>query len=83
MYVIKCYNDDEEFYKIGITSRTIEKRFNGNSSLPYRYKIIQSIEHKYDIIYDLETILHKYYREYKYTPKIYFKGSNECFKISK
>ena len=38
VYIIKCWNEEEEFYKIGKTYRKISRRFlKGNSiALPYQ-----------------------------------------------
>lgn len=77
-YVIRCFNDTEEFYKIGITSQTIEKRYRGK--LPYNYEIIQQVDGPSSLVYDLEKLMLKTYKN-NYTPLIPFKGSvRECFK---
>ncbi len=36
LYVILCRNNEEAFYKIGITLHSVEKRFKG--VMPYKYK---------------------------------------------
>ena len=82
LYIIKCYNDVENFYKIGITNKnTIEERFYHKSLMPYKYEIIKIIESKEDpiYIYELERSLHKIHSSIKYEPKIKFAGSTECF----
>lgn len=80
LYIINCFNNDESFYKIGITSNSLEKRFNCSHWMPYNYKIIKIIESEdSDYIFDLEKKLHKINRKYKYKPKIFFDGFSECF----
>mgnify|MGYP000243360052 FL=1 len=75
LYVIKLYNETEEFYKIGITSKeTIVARFN---SIPYEYDIISLYKHKdSSFIMDLESKLLSL--ESKYKPNTYFQGESEC-----
>ena len=81
LYVIRCFNGNEEFYKIGITSFTIKKRFTRKRDMPYQYEIIQEIKDSAENIYDLEKILHRVYAYWKYKPLISFAGETECFKI--
>jgi hypothetical protein len=77
-YIIKCSNENEEFYKIGRTFSTIYDRFCSN--IPYNYEIIQIREsedgHK---IYCLEKTFKRINKDNKYTPKLDFHGKQECF----
>ena len=76
LYVIKF----PEFYKVGITQSSIDRRFSGK-----KYP-------KFDIIYQYKTsltnaeILEKwclnYLSEYMYEPDIFVGGHTECFKMS-
>lgn len=82
LYIINCYNDNENFFKIGITKHLdLKKRFIGesNSVMPYKYKIIKQVQSSPSIIYDLETKLHQVCKEYEYRPLISFGGEFECF----
>lgn len=79
LYVIKCYNEKEEFIKIGITSQTIFERFKRFDRFPYSYEIIYQKEGESEFIYNLEKHYHRTFRDYRYQPKILFKGSSECF----
>lgn len=81
LYVIKCFNQNEEFYKIGITSKSIKERYNTAHRMPYQYEIIQEITDIANNVYCLEKILCKIYCNYKYNPIIFFDGFTECFKI--
>lgn len=73
--------------KIGVTTRTIEDRtseilvamFKKYREFPYckpkRFK-------KVDDVYCKEALLHKYFKECKYTTKYKFGGSTEFFNVS-
>lgn len=79
LYVLECFNDTERFYKIGITSLSIKKRYASTRDLPYAYSVVKEIVGDGAYIYDLEKELHKEHKVYKYTPSIQFKGNTECF----
>lgn len=79
LYILRCWNDEEEFFKIGRTFTTVKKRFLGKN-LPYQYEIIKVIENenaKY--IYNLENELKRKNKINKYLPKKHFNGKHECF----
>lgn len=78
IYLVKCFNDTESFYKIGKTFKKLYSRFAGNK-VPYHYQVIQTIEGDAKTISELERTLHKECKPYKYTPQIPFKGQFECF----
>ena len=40
IYLLKCWKDNETFLKIGITSKTIEKRYKTTRSMPYKYETL-------------------------------------------
>lgn len=81
-YIIQCFNEMENFYKLGITFNSIKKRYNGKKNMPYNYKILKEIV-SYDLgyIWELEKRFKKFKKNQHYIPKIYFCGSStECFK---
>lgn len=81
LYVIKCFNESEEFIKIGRTYNTIQRRFSGKQ-MPYNYEIIKTISSEDgEYIYKLETRVKRMIKKYKYEPSIKFGGMNECFKF--
>lgn len=80
VYIIKCWNDDEEFYKIGKTYTTVKNRFKSESFLPYKYKIVEIFKGKARYISELEHQLQKKNSHNAYIPKIDFNGMHECFK---
>lgn len=83
-YVLFCEDENEKFFKIGITSRTVKARYSSkNSSIPYKYYI--KIEYKSmnsSFIWDLERKFKSKYAKFKYKPTKSFHGSiTECFEM--
>jgi hypothetical protein len=79
IYIIKCWNTQEVFYKIGRTFKKVEKRFNDKKTMPYNYEILKIIEDTGKNVCKLEKTLHKILKKYKYEPLIKFDGMHECF----
>lgn len=80
LYVLKCFNEREMFYKIGITGN-IKLRYDGKRKLPYSFEVIEEIK-SYDVgyIWELEKKLLLLNRVTRYQPLIKFGGSKyECF----
>lgn len=82
IYFIRCYNENEEFIKIGRTKRRIYDRFLRPSIMPYKYEIIKTIKGDAHYIFDKEVELHRKYKSYIYNPNIIFPGYTECFNIN-
>lgn len=83
VYVIRCWNDEEEFYKIGKTFLKTSERFT-KFSMPYNYSIVDEfIFNTSEEASREENRLLKENKEYSYKPRIMFNGFNECFKIIK
>lgn len=80
LYVIRCYLDEESFYKVGITSRTIKDRYRKHE-LPYQYEIIHNLELPAGKVWELERELLRKFSSFKYKPKIDFEGKTECLTI--
>lgn len=78
-YIIKMFNDDEIFLKIGITSKTVISRYKNLKV--YNYEIIKEINGSPSEIYDLEKNILKIHKKEKYVPKYDFNGNSECFNI--
>jgi hypothetical protein len=78
-YLIKCFNDLECFYKAGITTGSVRKRFSSVKAMPYQYEIILDFICEHPVALALEdTIRSKCER---YDPLIKFSGHLECYKI--
>jgi len=75
-YFIKCSSLNEEFYKIGITSKDVNYRFK---KFPYNVDIIEIIENTGEYVWSLESKLKKDLYNYRYKPQIDFHGYTECF----
>lgn len=79
VYIIRCWSDNESFYKIGRTFLKIKNRFIP-SKIPYNYEVIKEII--FDTAkgaFDKEAELKRLHKTYKYVPKIPFGGKHECF----
>lgn len=83
LYVIRCYDNETAFYKIGITSQTIKDRFHSKHQLPYEYEVCYEITGEASYIYDLEIRMHSLLRLSSYKPDRHFKGYTECFSTIK
>lgn len=83
VYILRCWNEQEEFYKIGKTFTDIKERFRKSkkSKMPYNYEVIKVIESETDglFISKLEKELQKNNEHNKYLPKLFFEGMYECF----
>jgi hypothetical protein len=79
-YTLRCFNGKEEFYKIGITSQSIKKRYNTNDRMPYMYEVVSEVYGNAEGIWDLELSEKRRLKEHNYQPLIKFAGSKtECF----
>ena len=78
VYILKCFDDSEVFFKIGITYTDITKRFY---VLPYNYEILleKNFNENGNLAYDIEKILHRDNKKFKYSPLVKFSGVTECF----
>lgn len=79
LYAIKCFDDKEIFYKIGVTSRSVSDRFCSVVEMPYKYSELYLIENTASYIFDIERRLHSLLRDCSYEPLQPFAGQTECF----
>jgi hypothetical protein len=84
LYILRCWNTEEEFIKVGITCKeNIRRRYTTKKSMPYQYEVLKTIESKNaSYIYDLENIILRASKDLKYTPKEFFNGITECRRIT-
>lgn len=75
-YLVRLYSDSESFYKVGITCKSIKARFHGSK---YNVEIISHIESSPERVFDIEKMIHRKLKKFKYTPDINFGGMTECF----
>jgi hypothetical protein len=79
-YILRCFNETEEFYKIGITMNSVKERYYGSMNMPYNYEVISEVSGDAEFIWSLEKETHLKLKDFKYNPKIEFGGSKtECF----
>lgn len=81
IYLLRCYDEYENFLKIGMTCQKIEKRFSTKITMPYNYEVLLCGEFDGGTVYDTEKAVLKMFKKFKYTPDIPFGGKTECFKI--
>lgn len=80
VYVIRCWNATETFYKIGKTFLTVGKRFYNKERMPYEWELVHTYIGSSKYISDLEVELLRKHQDYVYTPLVPFAGSQrECF----
>ena len=82
MYLIRCFNDLETFYKIGITVTTVKERFSGLFSMPYQHEVLYEYICDAGCIWDSEKEHHIKYKSQQYYPNIRFAGHTECFDMT-
>ncbi len=79
-YTLRCFNESEKFYKIGITMRNIENRYPCTKSMPYEYEVISEVKGSAGFIWDLELAEKRKLKDFNYQPTLQFGGSKtECF----
>jgi len=76
VYLLKLRGENEEFWKIGITRRTVAKRMY---QIPYELVESETVETTFWNAYLLEKDLKQAIKKYRYTPAIDFGGWTECF----
>lgn len=81
-YVLEMFDDKEHFYKVGITSNSVKKRYKTNKSMPYDYEILLEADIGMIDAFENESYLLQEYSDYKYIPKIKFNGKEECLSIN-
>lgn len=86
LYIIRCYNECEAFYKVGISFEGVKKRFGiggENELIPYKYKKVFEllIPAEKALTLEREVLRHIYVNGAKYIPEMKFHGRQECFKV--
>lgn len=77
LYVVKLYNDYEEFYKIWRTFTGLSRRFQWLKC--YKYDVMFTKKWTAEEIFDLEAELKRQHNKFKYIPKISFWWMHECY----
>ena len=78
LYLIKCKGNSEEFYKIGITSRSLKERYA--YKMPYDYEVLWRVRGNPADIWDLEAGIKSRITHIRYQPELWCSKSTETFK---
>lgn len=79
-YVLRCYDKDEEFFKVGITVNHILTRYGSVKAMPYSWEILLELPASAEETYDMEVKYKREMEQFQYTPSIPFNGSKtECY----
>lgn len=79
-YLIKCWNNEESFYKLGITMNSILTRYGSVRAMPYEWEILLELPDTAEAVYDMEVGFKTDMEQYHYSPQISFNGSKtECY----
>jgi hypothetical protein len=79
IYFIKFESDSETFYKVGITSRSVEERFKKKGDIAhYTIEVIKTKSMTLYEAYQLEQQLLTNFSHFKYMPQKWFSGWTEC-----
>lgn len=76
LYFLKIKTEDEEFYKIGLTKKTIDKRFSKDN---FQIDVLREYNTNLYNACVLESVILHENKQYKYEPKTIFGGHTECF----
>jgi len=77
VYHIKLDSENESFYKVGITTQDLQKRF-GNLT-PYTYEVLNYVTTNLYEAVKLERSVLELTKNCKYLPSVKFDGYTECF----
>lgn len=87
IYIIKCFKNEEWFYKIGITSQgSVKARYNGNdgskpnSELNYYYTVLWAEEGPPGLMWGVELLIKQQTTNIRHQPEFWGKRSMETFK---
>lgn len=80
VYIIKCTNETETFYKVGKTFERLKRRFKDKKCMPYNWELIHEFIGTAEYCTQLEESIIATHKNLKYLPKQPFDGYTECFK---
>ncbi len=79
-YLIKCWDKEESFFKLGITVNNILTRYGTVKAMPYEWEILLELPDTAEAVYDLEVHFKGQMAKFQYAPTIPFNGSKtECY----
>lgn len=78
LYVIECFDNEERFIKIGVTTKSVRGRFSDKTEMPYEYNILREFRYaNTEAAHSLETYLLNFTKSAMYNPKLKFSGRTE------
>ncbi len=80
LYFLRLFDESEEFYKVGVTTSSVGKRFAGPRTLCYQYEVLAL--HKSanaTAVFEWEQSILETFAHLHYKPKRKFGGETECF----
>ena len=80
LYVVELFSEEEHFFKIGITTQSLRRRFESISKI-YDYDVIALIGIDLIKAYESEQATLKSLSSYRYQPQHYFGGITECLSV--
>lgn len=84
LYILKFINlrTNQEFLKIGITSKSIEKRYPKYLYKNYKYETLYIIKSDSEFIFKAEQSIHKEFFDFKLKVNKDFQGHSECYDLN-
>ena len=80
LYLLKLTNNQEMFYKIGISKDIADRMREISRASGYKVELVEHCFHQSaKAIYSIERLMHKLFLDFKYSPKSNFQGHTECF----
>lgn len=78
-YIVRCWNENESFYKIGRTFNKLKYRFQSKTTIKYKWEPILVKEGSAEWCFNTESEVKEKIIEKAYRPLIHFSGVSECF----
>ncbi|MGI4736114.1 MAG: hypothetical protein ACRYG7_13135 [Janthinobacterium lividum] len=81
LYMLRIFNDTEQFYKVGVTLHTVKWRYRASAALAnYSYEIVAQ-HHSYNAVrvHEWEQSILETFADLRYKPRQRFGGDTECF----
>ena len=81
LYFLRLFGKDEEFYKVGVTFRSVKDRFHSKSLLHgYEYEVLAIHKSSNTLaVYEWEQSIISTFAYLRYHPKMPIPGATECF----
>lgn len=80
LYLLRMFAEGEQFYKVGITYRSVKERYSFRLLAGYQYEVLAlHTSQNAAAVWDWEQSILETYAHLKYRPKQKFAGDGECF----